>query len=330
MRLKPSLADRSLAIRHRLLNSITDLFLLDRDPSDVSKLIYADMAIDQIAEMGGAQRRSYADRVAAAPTLPHAVAKVLGNDLDAEVARSVLKLSPVLTDADLISFALNQSQEHLVAIAGRAQVPEAVTDVLVKRGKQKVLHEVCSNEGAEISDISFKRLVQHSHKDDVLAGKLAERSDLAPERRERAAALAKMLNDAGAGSMVDTAHRQRLEINRLLTELDAGQRALGDIIIMLAREERAFHLSQVMGHAAGLAVDKILNTLMKPEGRPIACICKYVGLQEPAFRSVLEFRMRRLRGCPRPTDQDMQAYAGITPESAARVVNDLKPGRTLN
>lgn len=74
-------------------------------------------------------------------------------------ARLVLSLS-VLTDTDLAAIAVSQSQQHLVAIAERARLSESVTDILVERGDQKILHTVSANEGANFSDRGFDRLLE--------------------------------------------------------------------------------------------------------------------------------------------------------------------------
>jgi uncharacterized protein (DUF2336 family) len=52
-----------------------------------------------------------------------------------------------LTDDDLIENATTKSQDHLFAIAQRLKLSETVTDVLVERGNERVVHRVVRNKG---------------------------------------------------------------------------------------------------------------------------------------------------------------------------------------
>ena len=95
-----------------------------------------------------------------------------------EVAGPVLAKSPQLTTGDLVANANTQSQAHLLAIAQRAELDEAVTDVLVDRGDRRVVRSVVKNEGARFSDQGFGKLVQRARGDDTLARNLGGRRDI--------------------------------------------------------------------------------------------------------------------------------------------------------
>ena len=145
-------AETSSDARRRLLLAVTDLFFYDPEPTGMSKHQYAEIALRALPHLETEDRRGYADEVAAEPNLPRSVANALAGDPESEVARLVLRLSPVLTDRDLAAIALNQSQEHLAAIAERVRLSEAITDFLVERGDIGVLKTVGGNEGAEFSE----------------------------------------------------------------------------------------------------------------------------------------------------------------------------------
>lgn len=87
-------AEMSSDSRRKLLNAVTDLFLLDVDPSEAAKDHYGEIALRSLPHLGTEERRHYADSVAEVDTLPRQVAVSLANDGDSEVARLVLKLSP--------------------------------------------------------------------------------------------------------------------------------------------------------------------------------------------------------------------------------------------
>ncbi|WP_353182344.1 DUF2336 domain-containing protein [Bosea sp. (in: a-proteobacteria)] len=315
--------------RRQLLNAVTDLFLLDQDPSDTSKDHYGEIAVTSLTHLGDEDRKDYADRVAAAPTLPRNVAVTLGGDGNAEVARLVLTLSPVLTDGDLAAIAVSQSQQHLAAIAERARLSESVTDILVERGDRAVLTTVSANEGAAFSDRGFDRLLERGRGDAAIAGNLARRSDLAPQRAERVLRIVGQLAQDAAGadtpqSLARQARQQRLEVKLLLADLAAKVREVDDVLTMLADEDRAYHLAQVLAQVADIGPDQALRVLMQRDASGIAVTCRTLGVGMTAFRAILQLRARRLYFSSRDIDDDVDAYAKLDLATAERTLRFLK------
>ncbi len=72
-------------------------------------------------------------------------------------------------------------QKQLAAIAGRAQISESVTNVLVERGDAAVSRKVSANLGARISETGFVKLINKAKKDRELATAISSRSDLPEE-----------------------------------------------------------------------------------------------------------------------------------------------------
>ncbi len=318
--------------RRQLLNAVTDLFLLDHDPNEAAKEHYGEIATSSLGHLGDEDRKGYADRVAAMPTLPHNVAVTLGGDSNAEVACLVLSLSPVLTDTDLAAIAVTQSQQHLVAIAERARLSEGVTDILVERGDQRVLHTVSANEGAAFSDRGFDRLLERGEGDAAITGALARRSDLAPNRAQRVLRIVEQFSDGGSAapatdanvSLARQARQQRLEVKLLLSDLAAKVRELDDVLTMLADEDRAYHLSQVLSEVAGISIEQALRVLMQRDSSGIAVACRSLGIGATAFRAILQLRARRLYFSSRDVDDDVDAYAKLDLATAERTLRFLK------
>lgn len=324
-------SDLSSDSRRQLLNAVTDLFLLDQEPSDASKEHYGEIAVTSLSHLGDEDRKGYADRVAAMPTLPHNVAVTLGGDGNAEVARLVLTLSPVLTDGDLAAIAVSQTQQHLAAIAERARLSESVTDILVERGDRTVLTTVSANEGAVFSDRGFDRLLERGNGDAAIAGNLARRSDLAPKRAERVLRIVEQLADGAASASSDSsqslarqARQQRLEVKLLLSDLAAKVREVDDVLTMLADEDRAYHLAQVLSQVADITPEQALRVLMQRDASGIAVTCRSLGVGLTAFRAILQLRARRLYFSPRDVDDDVDAYAKLDLATAERTLRFLK------
>src|ERR1700688_5259482 len=65
-----------------------------------------------------------------------------------------------------------------MAISTRRALSDAVTDVLVLRGNDEVIHSTLNNPGAEFSERGFSRLVHRAEGDDLLATCLGVRPTL--------------------------------------------------------------------------------------------------------------------------------------------------------
>ena len=63
-----------------------------------------------------------------------------------------------LRTSDLVEIASTKGQDHLFAISGRTNLPEAVTDVIVDRGERKVIRRLANNESARFSETEIVEL----------------------------------------------------------------------------------------------------------------------------------------------------------------------------
>jgi uncharacterized protein (DUF2336 family) len=298
-------SDASPTGRRDLLNAVTDLFLMDRTPSEASKDDYAYIATRSLDQLDRDDRAAYAGRVAVAPTLPRKVATKLANDNDIAVAHLVLKLSPVLSDEDLTSIALTHSQEHLIAIAQRAAVAEITTEVLADRGNPSVLETLSANPGASFSERGMSRLVERSRGNPQVANNLAAR---APERQaQRVLRLAVKAEQADADQSTDARKRQE-QVKILIADVLKHRRELDDVIASLAGEDRAFDLAVVLSTFAKLPAAHILKVLLAPDVGGLAVICRSVNLLPYAFSEVLKLRAARLKQDQGRIDRDLERY----------------------
>ena len=85
-----------------------------------------------------------------------------------------------MNDTDLVDIAQTKGQAHLLAIAGRDGIGEAVTDVLVRRGDPEVVRNVADNQSAKLSEGGFSALVKRAEGDGELAEKVGQRPDIPP------------------------------------------------------------------------------------------------------------------------------------------------------
>jgi uncharacterized protein (DUF2336 family) len=317
-------ADGSPEGRRQLLDSVTDLFLIDGNPSEAARDHYAHIANHSLNRMAVGDRAFYAERVAAAPTLPVTVARRLASDDEIAVARLVLKLSPVLSDEDLASIALTHSQEHLIAIAERAAISEITTEVLVSRGSDTVLRLLSSNKGAQFSALGLSRLQERGQDDPEISNNLSQRPDMRHERQAQRVLRIAIEAEQSAGDAARHARQRQQEVRTLLADIRAGRRTRDDVVRTVAGEDRAFDLALVIGTLAELPAPQVLKALLEPNATGIAMAARAIDLSDEAFHSVVELRARRLRQSPREVARDLEDYACLPETLSDQTIKNLR------
>ena len=155
----------------------TDMLLVGRYSED-QIWIFGEIIDRLAAELELQARAKLATLLSQSNNAPLQTIKTFAYDDEILVAGPVLRNSARLDEKDLIEAARSKSQQHLFAIAQRKSLTEAVTDVLVTRGDQRVAHAVARNEGARFSDKGFWNLVQRSENDSILAECVGVRKDI--------------------------------------------------------------------------------------------------------------------------------------------------------
>ena len=105
----------------------------------------------------------------------------LAQDEDIAVAGPLLQNSNALVDNVLVDIAKGKGQKHLLAIAARVRINSVITDALIGRGFTDVVRKVVANEGAELSENTFVRLINDCNRDKSLAKQISQRKDIPEE-----------------------------------------------------------------------------------------------------------------------------------------------------
>jgi uncharacterized protein (DUF2336 family) len=177
--LDPIMAEGSGSQRFTILQKITDLFLADVDSySDAHVGIFDDVMSRLIEKIERQALIELSGRLAPVDRAPINVIGRLSHDDDIEISGPILENSRVLTDRDLVEIAETKSQAHLSAIAGRTQLNEPVTDVLINRGNSEVARKVTANDGARFSRFGLSKAVKRAEEDESLVDVIANRLDL--------------------------------------------------------------------------------------------------------------------------------------------------------
>jgi len=168
--------------RLSMLRQMTDLFLAGASTYSEELASLFDAIIKRLSE--GVESKALVElsqRLATADTAAADTVARLSSSDDINVAGPVLEKSPTLTDNHLVSIARTKGQGHLMAIAARQRITGVVSDVLIERGNKTVLRKITGNNGAEISEDSFARLITEAKGDKTLAELVKTRPDIPEE-----------------------------------------------------------------------------------------------------------------------------------------------------
>ncbi len=150
------------------------------------------------------------------PQVPHDIALSLAKDVDS-VAIPIIEFSQVLTDDDLVEIINASDAAKQSAVARRETVSERVSDTLVETRNEDVVVTLMDNVGAEISERSFEKAIDHFGESEKVNERMAYRATLPIGIAER---LVTMVSDRIRDHLV-THHELSSEVT---TDLILGMR----------------------------------------------------------------------------------------------------------
>ena len=168
--LEDAISHKDIAARAELLRAITQLFTSSCTRlSDDHVALFDDIMSQLLNEIDHSARAAFGIKLSEIPNAPPKIIHALAFDDSIEVAGPILSRSERLDEASLVESAKTKSQDHLLAISRRRSLGEAVTDMLVERGDQKVAISVAANLGAKFSEFGYSTLVERAQNDGDLA-----------------------------------------------------------------------------------------------------------------------------------------------------------------
>jgi uncharacterized protein (DUF2336 family) len=256
----------SSARRVETLRQVTDLFLNDGERlSDDQVKVFDDVLCLLIARVETRAKAELSRRLAPLDYAPFEVIQHLAWDDEIEVAGSVLANSSRLGTEVLVEIASSKGQDHLLAISGRADLPSAVTDVIVGRGEGQVIRKLANNAGARFSDAGYSTIVARADADDELVEILGLRADFPVKflsdllRRAKDAVRARLL--AIAPPAIQEEIRQVL--NEIAREAQPSARSFGvaEELVKLMKELNELDDAAVYNFAESNKFDEVAVAL---------------------------------------------------------------------
>ncbi|MBO0335266.1 DUF2336 domain-containing protein [Sneathiella sp. CAU 1612] len=122
-------------------------------------------------------RQTLAETLKSVPDLSHDIAITLASDI-ADVATPMLSFSNALSDEDLLDIIGSKSDLHQIAVASRKTVSETVSAKLADSGSEDVVATLMQNDGAEISDATYEKVLDQFGESEKVQAPMAHRSKL--------------------------------------------------------------------------------------------------------------------------------------------------------
>jgi uncharacterized protein (DUF2336 family) len=342
--LEEAVRSGSSAKRISTLRQVTDLFLHDGERLTEDQVkVFDDVLCHLVARVETRVKAELGSRLASLDYAPSGVIEQLAWDDQIAVAGIVLESSSRLTSSTLVEIAKAKGQDHLLAISGRADLPEAVTDVIVDRGDRAVIRKLAGNTGARFSDYGYNGMVARAEADDDLTEVLGLRIDL-PLKFLRE--LLQRATEAVRARLAQIAPAElQDEIRRVLKTMSEGARGKGPPARDFTKAEAAVKRMKGMNElndaaiarfaeakkfdevAAALALlnnsaptDMMVRLLEGPRTDLVLIPCKSAGLNWAAVETILRHRPVKHRIDDATLQVAAKDYARLSTETAERTV----------
>lgn len=169
---KSSNADDRAVATHKICRVMERSELGDGERAAAQEIIR--MLAQDAAEL---VRRALAVTLRTSELLPHDVAMQLAQDVTT-VAVPVLTHSPLFSDKDLAEVIRSGGPVRQVAVAKRAELSEAVTNVLAESAVEEAVVVACANDNARFSENGLSKVVDRFEHSEVLHSVLVNRHAL--------------------------------------------------------------------------------------------------------------------------------------------------------
>lgn len=260
-----------------LLRRITDLFLSDANRLNEVQVGVFDEILTHLAHR--IEERVLAQislKLAPVRNAPPNMIALLASDDNIAVAGPVLAQSDRLAERDLIEIAKSKGQTHLLAIAIRAQLSEAITDVLIERGDKRVVGKLARNPGARFSNGGYAMIVSRADGDDELTENLGLRIDIPLSLLKQLLMRATNLVRSRLLASADAEKQKQIQDAMMLVAEELGLGAFGyrdlaaaENIVKRLNREGKLNERVLVGFAQQKKFDEVSATLSLFCGAPV-------------------------------------------------------------
>jgi uncharacterized protein (DUF2336 family) len=302
--LEATLAQGPGSQRFTILRKVTDLFLANADSyTDDHLAIFDELMIRLIETIERQALIELSGKLAPIERAPVNVIGRLSHDDDIAIAGPVLEQSKVLTDRDLVAIAETKSQAHLSAIAGRRQINEPVTDVLINRG-------------------GLAHAVKRATEDESLALAVANRADLPPDLLDQL--VQKATATVRQRLFANARPEMRDRIAQVLATVSGQAARLRARITQSAETRNADDLIDALAQLSEVPVKTIKDFVRQESDEGMLVLGRACGMGWPELQDVLSLTMPEKISTPEATKAVCAKYVNLSSADARRAIRFIR------
>ena len=271
-----------------------------------------------------AARRAESERLARVPDAPHERILAFANDDNIEIARSVLRYSPVLRDQDLVGIIRRRSPNHRLAVAERRTLSNGVADALVESGDTESIVILLENHKAPISESRLEDLVDASRYITRYQNLLAERPDLTSNLARR------LYSMVGPNLRAKLQKHIKPNLGETATHGKKGGAARPDqtirhrVLVEALQHGNVERFETLFARMLGMASNRIDGVLYGPRCEAFAIACRALGMERMIFTSIFaligKHRADRLHSETHDLATALETFDRLTQEEAETVL----------
>jgi uncharacterized protein (DUF2336 family) len=343
------LIEGSAGRRAAVLVQVTDLFIEGAAQFSEDAIgLFDDVICRLVQEIESSVRILLAQRIAPVAQAPINLSRMLAGDDDIRVAEPILIQSERLDSVALVGVVRTKSQAHLLAIARRKTLTEAVTDVLVERGDQEVLLCAANNVGARFSKPGFSMLVSRSAGNDVLTECVGSRTDIPKDllltlisaaseivrskliaehpsfRKHINHAVQAVTEDLKTSAATTKDHSQAQLAMKLLSEKGKlAETTIGALIENDQPREAAAAIAQL----CGVPIEVVERAFAEDQPETILVLAKAASLTWPTAKALLSLRAGDRALSPTRMSRSMASFERLNFATARQILEFYKTRR---
>lgn len=341
--LESSTAVSSIARRAATLRRVADLFLSGASLYNEDEIkLFDDVLLRLCDDIETVARAALAARLADISHAPPKLISRLAADSAIEVAGPILSKSERLKDETLVEIAQTRGPAHMVAIAQRETLAEAVTDALIERGYDDAVLKILENPGARVSEAGYAKLVEQSGLNDRLAVALWMRADvprhhlvrlfveaseivrakLEATDRQRASMIRSVVAEVSENLQAKARqhHRDYQAAVALVGSLHAAGRLDINALQRFANEQKFDETAVALSLLCRLPIGVIERGLAHKRAELIIVFARAIGLGWDTTRSILLLRANGSKCSPKELDDALANFTKLKPETARKAI----------
>ena len=331
-----AMASRSASGRGDTLRKVTDLFVGGAAKFNDQQVALFDDVIGQLADSTDTPAKAeLSQRLSSVDNAPVNTVHRLAADDAIDVAQPILANSSRLDETKLADIAATKGRRHMLAIAGRRQLGERVTDALLKRGDQQVVRTVATNGGAKVSEKGYEKLVDLATSDPHLAESIVARQDiphrhfrtliaLAPEPVQQRLAstnprLAERIRQAIAEADEEKAqavHHDYTHAKETVAVMAKAQTLGDDVVFEFAKNGQFEEAVVALAVLTGMTIDPASRLLTSEPTNTMLIVARAASLTWPTVKALIVLRNAPHLVAPQDLEDARMSFIRLNPETA--------------